>query len=174
MTTFWTGTLRAATVDDLADIARLMAAGWAAAYREILPPDALAAQADVERRAAVVHADWEQGRRFLVAADASGRIVGTVNDHCPARLAGFDAEIDGFYVHPEAAGGGIGRALAGAMAREFLARRFSSLAVHTFEKNSGGRGFYEKLGGRLHSADFWEGYRCVWYVWDETAMARIA
>lgn len=162
--------LRFAEEADLPEIARLVAASWRQAYRHILPPTALDRYTEPAFREKRMREAWERGDRILVETDAEGVILGTVGERVPCRLAGFDAEVDRLYVLPGAVGGGIGYRLMMTLSKVFLKDGCRSMAVHTFQENSGGRGFYERLGGQYHSTDIWESYPCVWYTWDETGM----
>ncbi|MEV6452767.1 GNAT family N-acetyltransferase [Streptomyces anulatus] len=66
-------------------------------------------------------------------AETDGRVV--------ALLGLLDAEIGGLFVAPEAQGTGVGRRLV-----EHAAALHGSLTLEVYEKNTGARGFYARLG----------------------------
>ncbi|MFJ2023154.1 GNAT family N-acetyltransferase [Streptomyces sp. NPDC087897] len=66
-------------------------------------------------------------------ADADGRVV--------ALLGLLGAEIGGLFVAPEAQGTGVGRRLV-----EHAAALHGSLALDVYEKNTGARSFYARMG----------------------------
>ena len=163
--------VREATEDDLEAIARVAVASWRWAFASFLPAGFMDERCDLDRRTAGVRRHWSQGGRFLVADP--GGVVGFASEHHPTLLAGFESEVGGLYVHPEAAGRGVGQALVAEMVRGFLARGAGSMAIHTLAENRIGRGFYERLGGRIVATDEWNGFPCVWYGWDEEGMRGI-
>lgn len=163
--------VREATEADAEPIAQAWIAAWRWAYSGILPPDFIEARSDLSRRAENVRADLGRGS-ILVAEEAT--VLGFASGRVPAGLAGYDAEIASLYVDPSAARRGVGHALARALARRFVEDGHRSLAIHTLRENRIGRGFYDKIGGRVVSEDEWVGQPCVWYGWDEAALARLA
>ncbi|WP_228993199.1 GNAT family N-acetyltransferase [Streptomyces sp. DH8] len=66
-------------------------------------------------------------------AEADGRVV--------ALLGLLDAEIGGLFVAPEAQGTGVGRRLV-----DHAAALHGSLALEVYEKNTGARSFYARMG----------------------------
>ncbi|WP_079134201.1 GNAT family N-acetyltransferase [Streptomyces sp. EN23] len=74
----------------------------------------------------LVHAE-----NWVVETD--GRVV--------ALLGLLDAEIGGLFVAPEAQGTGVGRRLV-----EHAAALHGSLTLEVYEKNTGARGFYARMG----------------------------
>lgn len=66
-------------------------------------------------------------------AETEGRVV--------ALLGLLDAEIGGLFVAPEAQGTGVGRRLV-----EHAVALHGSLTLEVYEKNTGARGFYARLG----------------------------
>lgn len=157
-------TIRDARADEVDAIAGLVVRSWAWAYAGIFSPEIFARYGTHEARAEITRAALERGWDVLVAEEA-GSLVGTVSEFRPARIPGYDTELDHFYVTPEAAGRGVGGALFSAITDRFRTRGARAMALHTLEANTVGRRFYEAHGGRLIGTITWNGYPCVWYAW---------
>lgn len=160
--------LRDATLADAPAIAELVVAAWRAAYRGVLPDEAL----DRDDLAARIGRIRERMRAGWIAyaAELDGRIVGM------ARLArqpahGHDAELEGLYVHPDFQRLGVGRALVRHACTRLAAAGKRTLYIHTLRDNTLGRRFYAALGGTVIVEDTWsfEGiaYPAVGYRWDD-------
>ena len=163
--------VREALENDIEGIARVWIAAWRWAYASVLPADFIEARCDLGRRMDNARADLSRGRMLVV--DEEG-VQGFARALVPSSRAGFDAEISGLYVHPDASRKGVGHALVRAMAGEFLHQGCRSMAIQTLRDNAIGRGFYEKIGGDLVGTDEWSGFPCVWYGWDEARLVRLA
>jgi ribosomal protein S18 acetylase RimI-like enzyme len=156
-------TIREATPDDAGAIADIVIACWRLAYRGVLPDAALDRDTRDERIARIRKrlADWPT---FVVDDIATSRLA-------PVGRHGFDAEIDGLYVHPDASRSGIGRALVRHACTRFADAGKRTLLVETLRDNRIGRAFYDKLGGRVAVESTWvfEGlaYPSVGYGWDD-------
>ena len=165
--------VRDATEDDIDAIAGILAAAWAWAFADILSPEVLAPRADPVRRAARIRENWPAHRRCLVG-ERNGRVEGFATQPPTVNLEGFDAEVQGLYVHPDAARHGAGGALLRTMVQRFVEDGARSMAIHTLAENRIGRGFYDKMGGQVVAEDTWNGISAVWYGWDEAGMRAIA
>ena len=141
-------TIREATTDDAADIARVHIESSRATYAGLLPEESLS-NADYERR----KVNWsrtledESGSEFVFVAEAEGRVVGFASGG-PER--GGDAEFDGelytVYLLPEHQRRGLGRRLVLAIAERLVRLGFRLMMLWVFEENPACR-FYESLGG---------------------------
>lgn len=67
-----------------------------------------------------------------------------IDDNIVGFISMLNNEIGGLFVLPQFQGKGIGAALV-----NFVASKFSELEVEVFDRNSIGRGFYEKYGFKL-------------------------
>ncbi len=137
-------------------IAEVHVASSIAAYREILPPAALAAFT-VESRAEQWRMrliDPKPGVCTFVALDGTGAVGGFANGG-PARSDKLqsDGELYAIYVHPEAQRKRLGTRLFAAVARALQKSGFGSLGVWVLALNPS-RGFYESLGGEAIAEDF--------------------
>ncbi len=141
--------VRPATPDDAAGIARVHVDSWRSTYAGIVPAEYLAGLS-YERSAA----NWERGLSspesrsvYLVAEDESGRIVGFVSGG-PGRdeHPDYSGELYAIYLFRENQRQGIGRLLMSALARELLARGYTSWLIWVLKDNPA-RGFYERMGG---------------------------
>ena len=139
---------RPARAADASAIAAIHAASWRVAYRGILNDSYLDGDVVADR-----HAHWRQRlehplpAQFVEIAQSAGAPVGFIcalADHDPR----YGALIDNVHVLPAHAGQGIGTAL---MARAFhwLSGLDEKRGVYlwAYEKNSGARRLYERLGG---------------------------
>ena len=155
--------IRAATDDDAPAIADIVIACWRLAYRGILP-DAELDRDSRDARIARIRRRMPEWPTYV--ADP---VVGFVR--LAATPAHGDAEIEGLYVHPDAARGGIGRALLAHACSVLAAQGKRSLYIHTLRDNRIGRAFYAKLGGRVVVEDTCElaggTYAGVGYCWDD-------
>jgi GNAT superfamily N-acetyltransferase len=142
-------TLRPATFDDAALIARLHTESWQNSYRKILSDDYLDHVAPTER-----HTMWT--RRFhydqhlwVLLALWEGEPVGFV---CllPDGEAQRGLLLDNLHVLPGQQGRGVGRALlqaAAAQAHQLQAG--TAMHLWVYEANSDARRFYSRMGGEM-------------------------
>ncbi len=115
---------RYAAADENAAVDVWSRAGSAA--HPFIPGEGEGERAREMREIYLVHAEnW--------VAETDGRVV--------ALLGLLDAEIGGLFVAPEAQGTGVGRRLV-----EHAAALHGSLTLEVYEKNTGARGFYARLG----------------------------
>ncbi|HEX2623283.1 MAG TPA: GNAT family N-acetyltransferase, partial [Phototrophicaceae bacterium] len=107
-------TVREATVDDAAGIARVHVESWQTTYKGIMPDDVLAGlsieQRAQARRDYMLQENWAE--KLYVAEDETGEIVGFVIGGAirePVEM--FDGELYAIYALESAQGKGYGRAL---------------------------------------------------------------
>jgi len=159
-------------LDDAPRIADVVIACWRYAYRGVLP-DAVLDRDTRDERTTRIRRRIEDGWPTFVAD--TGQIVGMVRIGGTAPH-GYDAEIEGLYVHPDAGRGGVGRALVREACDYFATYGKRTLYIHTMRDNRIGRAFYVKLGGRIVVEDTWtyEGvaYPAVGYLWDDLRTLR--
>ncbi len=142
--------VRAARLDDSADIARVHLAGWRENYRGILE-DARIERHTLASRTATWHAALAEPQRIvLVACDEHETIVGFASALrlAPAR-DGFDAYLQALYFTTAAKGRGGGRALLRALAQHLIRAAAANMALRVLRNNAPARVFYERLGARL-------------------------
>ncbi|MCR6629159.1 MAG: GNAT family N-acetyltransferase [Magnetospirillum sp.] len=139
--------VRRARTGDAAGIAAIEVETWRSTYAGILPDRTLVGMS-VERKAQQWACElrdggvwvWEDGRLDLLGFG-----------HCgPARLpaTGCEGEVTTLYVHPDAQGRGIGRALVRAMFADLRGHGMDSAVVWVLEGNPS-RFFYARMGGQL-------------------------
>jgi GNAT superfamily N-acetyltransferase len=141
-------TIRPATADDAAAIARVHVKTWQSVYRGIVDDehlDALSVEDRTERWSEILQRS-EQAT-FVASSDKYG-IVGFANGG-PEREGreDFDAELYAIYILPEWHGRGIGRELVATFTRWLTDSGFDSMIVWVLAQNPARR-FYENLGGR--------------------------
>lgn len=153
-------------------MAHISVAGWRHAYAHILPAAMLDAL-DVEKRRSDmirrIAANDGVDSFSLVAVDTEGRVVGFVEGGPQtSAMEGIDREIQTLYVHPDAHGLGVGKALMLEAARRFAAAGCRSMIVWTFRDNAA-VGFYQKMGGTLAKESTYKvadvEYPDVGYAW---------
>jgi len=160
-------TIRQAIPEDAEGIALVGYLAWRWAYSSFLPADFIEQRCNMDRRISVTKLLLAKPDLTIVAVDVDGHVIGVACEHLTPDLGGFDAEIGGLYVAPDAARMGVGRALVREMVHVFQSRGLKSMAIHTLSQNEIGCRFYEKIGGRRHSDATWHGYRSLWFAWDD-------
>jgi ribosomal protein S18 acetylase RimI-like enzyme len=159
--------LRQATIDDAYEIAYVGYLAWRWAYGSFLTPEFIEERCNLERRIERTHKFLQEPGLVLVAVNDSDSVLGFASEHVDVACEGFEAEIGGLYVRPDAARLGAGRALVVAMVEDFKRRGLRSMAIHTLIQNEIGCNFYKKIGGRAHTETTWHGYPSIWFVWDD-------
>lgn len=127
--------------------AAVFLACWHRSYADLLPPEV---RARYDEPAAL--AMW---RRILASAP-DGVLVADVADRgvCGVTRFGADPEdptlghVFSLYVHPDAQGLGLGRALLHAAAERLRASGFRTAALWVFAGNAAARAFYQAQGWR--------------------------
>lgn len=147
--------IRAATTDDLLDLAKVHLVSCQAAYREVLPADVLNALSVDDFLEAWRHLLEGHGYRNLLG-ELEGRVVGFVS-FGPARdpdvTPQTTAEIYGMYLHPSAWARGFGRALWHESLKTTLADGYREVVLWVLADNARARRFYEVAGFHHHAAD---------------------
>ncbi len=138
---------RAAAADDAAAIARVHVASWNAAYRGVIADEAFDALTE-ERLTPEWRGAIEGGESVAVVEE--GDVVVGYSRYGPARDddldPAIDAEIYGFYVHPDAWGKGAGHVLMEHVKDDLRGRGFSSSTLWVVQVNERAQGFYRVLG----------------------------
>lgn len=146
--------VRDATADDVADVLRLRAASWRAAYAGIIPPaylDAMDSDPQELARALRRFRENPAGRHCLLA-QRDRRSVAFVmcgpERPMPEQLRGGPrrGEVYALYAHPDSWSTGAGRALLAAARRRLAADGFEQQVLWVLEANARGRAFYERQG----------------------------
>ncbi|HEX2296302.1 MAG TPA: GNAT family N-acetyltransferase [Actinomycetota bacterium] len=139
---------RAATSDDASAIARVHVASWNAAYRGVIADDALDALTE-DRLAPEWRAEIEGSDAGVAVVEDGGDVVG-YSRYGSARDADLDpatdAEVYGFYLHPDAWGRGGGRALMEHVKADLRGRGFRTAALWVVQVNEGAQAFYRAVG----------------------------
>lgn len=165
-------TIRQATIDDAAEIARVRITGWRESYAGLMPAEILAGlniAEDEKRVRGAISDPANKSLRYVV--EQNGRIVG-MGACGTARGGDADvgrAEVYAIYLLNEAKRQGIGEAFMREMGAALINTGHKSLQVCVLENNAPARKFYEKLGGKQQKCGVFrfEGHELpdVTYVW---------
>ena len=141
-------TLREATEDDAAAIAKLHADSWRSAYRGMLSDEYLDNRVHLERTALWRQRFSEQAQKpfFVILAETEKELAGFA---CvfPDEHPTYGAFLDNLHVVPQRTGQGIGRRLLTAVTERLLADgRRGGLYLWVIEQNGRARQFYSKAG----------------------------
>jgi GNAT superfamily N-acetyltransferase len=143
---------------DADGVARVHERAWAAAYRGLLPDEALAERSVDARRAqwAAFLAGGEPEGHVTLVAERDGEVVGFAALG-PARDVDLDrttvGELEALNVDPEAWGSGVGRALVAETCRALRRSGFSRAVLWVLTENERARRFYEQLGWEVEGAE---------------------
>ncbi|WP_426442903.1 N-acetyltransferase family protein [Bradyrhizobium genosp. P] len=143
--------IRPATEADAASIAEIHAASWRDAYADILAPEFLNGQIEMDRLAVWLERlrDSPPTQLVNVACDPTGHAEAFVCGYCDFDPV-WGSLVDNLHVRPQVRGLGIGEKLFRGAAGELSAKASSSgLHLWVFEANVAGLRFYERLGGRV-------------------------
>lgn len=163
--------IRAGTVADAAEIARVQTTSWQSSYRGILP-DAVLDTMDPARRVAMRREILRDASALnLVAYDTTHReLVGFCNAGQSRREGARVGELFEIYIVDRAKRYGLGRELFETVSSWCRARGMTSLIIWVLENNHHARRFYEAMGGHPGSrvGSTVRGYPVVElsYVWD--------
>ena len=140
--------VRIAGVDDAADIARVIVAGWRSSYRGIVPDEVLA-KLSVEERSRMWGAILSEQKGAAFVASKDSEVVGTAHIGLGSDPGTY--ELFCIYVLEEEWGKGVGtRLLQGAMdeARKSAGGRITAWVLLD---NARARRFYERMGFEIDS-----------------------
>ena len=143
--------LRAATLDDIPDLARVHIAAWRETYSHLLPPDFLASlSADTRARMWLSILTGCEGPAFVrLAVLGDGTLAGFGSFGPRSETPpGYDGEIRALYLLKEHHGRGIGRALLREGAAWCAGQGHRGLAAWALAGNDSGTGFYRRMGAR--------------------------
>ncbi|RZJ06713.1 MAG: GNAT family N-acetyltransferase [Rubrivivax sp.] len=165
-------TLRPMRADDADAVALLHATSWRSAYRGMLTDDFLDNHVAADRQAV-----WR--KRLLSPAPAPA--FGFVVEDSASQLIGFTyvllqndpvwgTLVDNLHVHPDRKGGGIGRRLLQAAARELGPHHTQPLFLWVLDGNEPAKRFYARMGADFAEHGMTDGlggaqlkeWRCVW------------
>lgn len=173
-------TIREATPEDAAGIARVHVESWRTTYPGIMPQEHLDALSVADREqmwAKTLRGGGPVPTTVYVAEADGGEVVGFVSGG--AERAGdpdFRGEIWALYLLQAQQGRGLGRRLVQTFARRLAQDGYRTLLIWVNALNPARR-FYEALGGTLARTGQREikdvTYDDVGYGWDEAAFARL-
>jgi ribosomal protein S18 acetylase RimI-like enzyme len=145
--------VRLAAAEDVQAIARIHVASWSAGYSAFLPAEVIRAH-DIVSRAAMWKDLLDLRRWPMLVAEDGSNVVGFchIMESRDADCDGSTGEITALYVAPAAWRRGHGRRLCTAAERELALRGLHAVTLWVFEKNEGGKGFYEACGFRRDCA----------------------
>ncbi|MGK2851437.1 MAG: N-acetyltransferase family protein [Candidatus Limnocylindrales bacterium] len=158
--------IRLATTDDAEALGTIEAASYLATYRGIMPDSVLARvqpESMIERTrtrlAAAARAPADDPHRLWVI-ESDGAVAGYARTEPgldqflpPPEGAG---EVESLYLHPDATGRGLGRALLRHAVDDLAERGFDPLVLWAFAANERARRFYERAGWSLDvSGEHW-------------------
>lgn len=146
-------TVRPATLADAAAIADAQIRCWRWAYEGVLQADFLAGLSPEAKTA-----EWQdrlQQPQGIWVAEAQGVVQGMIVA-APAHWQNMPVSgmVQTFYIAPEAARQGLGKALWNKAADYLRSQGHDGMYVMVMEANHIGRAFYEKIGGTPHAGDF--------------------
>lgn len=153
-------TIRRATIDDAAALARVHVDTWRTTYRGIVPDDYLASLS-YERRTArwaeQIQATLAGKFEIIVAENEDRQIVGFA-DGGPNREDDpvYKGELYAIYILQAYQGRGIGKRLVPPLAKSLLAMDLDTMLLWVLTENTPAHRFYESLGGRYVRTSMWE------------------
>jgi ribosomal protein S18 acetylase RimI-like enzyme len=141
-------TLRPAVASDAPALADVFIAAWRGGYRGVVPDEVIDGLDATEWNATLRRTVDAPGRHTVVAVDGTGTPVGFASYGSDEEHPG-DGYLASLYVHPRAAGAGVG----GRLLRHALAA-MSTLDVRlwVFDGNAAARRLYEREGFRPDGA----------------------
>lgn len=172
-------TIREATVEDAAGIARVHVETWRSTYRGLLP-DSVLDGLSIEGRTQ----HWTEllsrptSGSFACVAEAGGEQVVGFALAGPEREDNPDylGETYAIYILSSFQGQGIGRRMISAIARRFVDEKLTTMLVWVLKENYPAREFYEAIGGKMLKEKPIEIARALYtevaYGWDD--ISRLA
>ncbi len=167
--------IRAAKIEDDADLAKVQIESYRTAYAHIFPKEYLDHFTHEEQTQ-----DWRDlisanQTDVLLVAVIADEVIGYALGHAlPKEVEGFDSELMSLHVRHSYHRQNVGRGLVCEIAEELKRQGCASLMLWVLEENSLARGFYEHLGGvqfGKKEAEFGEHIKLfeVGYGWKEIA-----
>lgn len=133
---------REATSDDVDAIRRVARASWETDYPEILSRESIDAGLDEWYAPEDVEEELERPRTVLYVAEDEGEVAGFAH----ALWVGSDGDVLRIYVHPDARGEGLGRALLERARETLIAQDVDRIQAMVLEENEPGNAFYRAFG----------------------------
>ncbi|MDE2384538.1 MAG: GNAT family N-acetyltransferase [Alphaproteobacteria bacterium] len=170
-------TYRKPSLDEAGAFAALHVQCWREAYSAILPP-ALVASFSAAKRLWVWQARLADAKLFVMGAYADGVPCGFVMSG-PANeqfIEDQDGHLWALYIAASQHRLGIGRALMGHAARDWLSRGGKSMTIGVLAENKPARAFYERLGAvKAREGHYvWDGYPLADCIYLLESLAKIA
>ena len=140
-------TVRPATATDAHDFAYVLCESWKEAFRDIITPEEMAKNTDIEKRAVFFEKLIPSGRGQFFIAYAGNKPCGICST-TPSRdenMHGY-GEVVAIYTLPGYWGQGVGKCLMEAGIAGLSRQGFQKIMLWTFEANIRARRFYEKCG----------------------------
>ena len=139
-------TIRPASIDDAASIARIHIAGWQTAYRGIVPQSHLDAMTPDKREAYWRQAIAESTPRVRVAT-LGEEVVGWISyGRCRDSDRSEGGEVWAIYVQPAYVATGVGRVLWLEAKADLAASGYGDVSLWVLARNIRARHFYERAG----------------------------
>lgn len=140
-------TIRTATAADARDFAYVLCESWKEAYKQIITPEEMVRNTNVEKRAALLEQWIPSGRgQYFLAYD------GETPCGCCSTGPSRDADTKGFgeavaiYTLAAYWGKQVGKSLMDRAVEDLRAQGFQNILLWAFEANVRARRFYEKYG----------------------------
>ena len=139
--------IRAATVLDAPEIARVHVSSWRTTYRGLLPDDFLASLDDAGYEERWKRALAESSMRVYVAQEASEIVGFASGGRERAGESGYSGELYAIYVMQNSQRKGFGTELVRAVIGGLNELALTDMIIWVLRDNQGARTFYERLGG---------------------------
>lgn len=140
-------TIRRATTADAHDFAYVICESWKVAYKDIIPPDVLERNTNLQKREEIFSSRMKSEEQcYYIAYD--GKIPCGVCSTCPSRDADKNGwgEVVAIYTLLEYWGTGVGNLLMKVALEGLRKQGFTRFLLWVFESNPRARRFYEKCG----------------------------
>lgn len=140
-------TIRTATAVDAHDFAYILCESWKAAYKDIIPPDVMEQNTNIEKRESMFSTIMKSDTaKYYIAYDGEKPCgicsTGSARDDDMPECG----EIVAIYTLPEYWGKGVGKSLMEAALDGLRKQGFTHFLLWVLEKNLRARRFYEKCG----------------------------
>lgn len=152
--------IRPAAPDDARAITEVHVASWQAAFRGIVPDEALDAMTPDDRLPMWTRV-LEPGSTFaVIVAEVNGAVTGFASVETSEEGMAGEMTLYTLYLHPDATGKGIGRALLAEAERVMAARGARAATLRVITANPRARRVYERAGwiaeaGSVRIEDAW-------------------